>query len=226
MEFLLDTANIEKIKKYCEFMPVSGVTTNPSILSKENDPDFWGRLYAIREIIGQEGALHVQITGSTAEENVKEAELVAERLGRDTYIKVPVNRCGLKTMKLLKAEGFRITATAVFSAGQAMLAGAAGADYVAPYFNRMGANGIDSVHVISDIAELYAVNGIGTKIVAASFRSPTQIMDAMKAGAHAVTAAPEHFDPWFGNSLIDTAVGTFDADWRRIYGDRRIYELG
>lgn len=223
MELLLDTANLEEIKKYQEIYYITGVTSNPTILSREK-AEFFPQLLAIREMIGNK-QLHVQVTGSTCGEMQREAEAITKRLGQDTYIKVPANEEGLKTIKALKSEGLKVTATAVYMPQQAMLASVAGADYVAPYFNRMNNMNMDSKEAICKMAWLFKQYGRHTKILAASFKNTLQIMDALEAGAHAVTASVELYTQMVENPVIDSAIDGFLSDWKAVYGNKRIYEL-
>lgn len=189
MEIILDTANLEDIRRYNDIYDITGITSNPTILAKEK-AEFFPLLLEIRSIIGEK-QLHVQVTGSTCEEMLKEAEALTDRLGKDTYIKVPTNEEGIKTMKVLKSRGNRVTATAIYMPQQAMLAASVGADYVAPYFNRMNNMNVDSKKAIGDMAWLFEHNQIQTKIVAASFKNTQQVMEALMAGAQAVTVSPE-----------------------------------
>lgn len=223
MEILLDTANIKDIERYNEIYNITGVTSNPTIISREKK-DFFPTLLAIRKIIGDK-QLHVQVTGRTTEEQLKEARKITEVLGPDTYVKVPTNEVGIKTMKILKAQGYKITATAIYTAQQAVMAATVGADYVAPYFNRMCNNNYDAPAAIADIANIYSMYGIKTKILAASFKNPNQIMQSFLAGAEAVTAGPEMFTAMVESPLIDSAIDGFEKDWTGLYGDKRIYEL-
>ena len=224
MELLLDTANLEAIRKYCDYYNVIGVTTNPSILSREKGP-FFETCARIREIIGQEKQLHVQVTGRSCEEMLKEAEVITQRLGKDVYIKVPVIEEGVKAMKLMKARGLRVTATAVVSVQQAFLAGSVGADYVAPYANRMENLSIDPYEAVARIREIYDNQGITTKILGASFKNTQQVMRTFEMGAEAVTVAPELLTTMCSNAVTDLWVNNFEKDWINLYGDRRIYEL-
>ncbi len=223
MEIILDTANLEDIRRYNDIYDITGITSNPTILAKEK-AEFFPLLLEIRSIIGEK-QLHVQVTGSTCEEMLKEAEALTGRLGKDTYIKVPANEEGIKTMKVLKSRGNRVTATAIYMPQQAMLAASVGADYVAPYFNRMNNMNVDSKKAIGDMAWLFEHNQIQTKIVAASFKNTQQVMDALMAGAQAVTASPELYTQMVENPMIDSAIAGFAADWEATYGDKRIYEL-
>ena len=223
MEILLDTANIEQIKKYMALYQVVGVTTNPTIISREK-AEFWPLLEEIKGLIGDK-QLHVQVTAGTWEEMVKEAECILNRLGKDTYIKVPVNEQGVCAMKHLKAMGANVTATAVYSVQQAMLAASVGADYMAPYFNRMNNLNMDSKKVISEIADLYKIHDLPTKILAASFKNTEQVMDSLKVGAHAVTVSVDLLTTMVKNAIIDFAVDGFKKDWIHTYGNKKIYEL-
>lgn len=224
MEILLDTANVADIKKYNEIYDIVGVTTNPTIIAREK-AEFFPTLLEIREIIGAEKQLHVQVTAETCEEMLKEAEAIVSRLGNNTYIKVPTNEEGIKTMKLLKEKGYKVTATAIYTVQQAAMAASVGADYAAPYFNRMCNNNFDAVAAIGEMAELYALYNKPTKLLAASFKNPNQIMQALLAGAEAVTAAPELFTTMVESPLIDSAIAGFSKDWVSVYGEKKIYEL-
>lgn len=223
MEILLDTANLEQIKKYVGLYEITGVTSNPTIISREK-ADFWPLLTEIKKVIGEK-QLHVQVTADTWEEMLKEADCIRERLGKDTYIKVPTTEQGICAMKHLKEEGARVTATAVYTTQQAMMAASAGADYVAPYFNRMNNLNVDSKKVIGDMVQLFRVHGKPTKILAASFKNTEQVMDALTVGAQAVTVSVDLLTTMVENAIIDFAVDGFKKDWIKTYGDKKIYEL-
>ena len=223
MEILLDTANLEQIRKYTELYDITGVTSNPTIISREK-AEFWPLLLEVRKIIGDR-QLHVQVTADTWEEMIKEGECIREKLGKDTYIKVPTTEQGICAMKHLKAEGANVTATAVYTTQQAMMASSAGADYVAPYFNRMNNLNVDSKKVIGDMANLFKIHDKKTKILAASFKNTEQVMDALMVGAQAVTVSVDLLTTMVENAIIDFAVEVFKKDWIKTYGDKKIYEL-
>lgn len=225
MELLLDTANLETIRKYHDYYAVNGVTTNPTILSREKGP-FFETYEQIRNIIGQHRQLHVQVTARTCEEMLKEADAITTRLGKDIYIKVPVVEEGVKAMKLLKEDGYKVTATAVVSVQQAFLAGSVGADYVAPYVNRMENLNVDPFEAVTRIRNLFDRQNIPTKILGASFKNTQQVMQTYESGAEAVTVAPELLTMMCSNAVTDLWVANFEKDWEALFGDRRIYELG
>ena len=224
MEILLDTANIGTIKKYNDIYDVTGVTSNPTIISREKG-DFFAILCGIRKIIGDKKQLHVQVTADNCEEMLEEAEAIVKRLGKDTYIKVPTNEVGIKTMKALKADSYNVTATAIYTPQQAVMAASVGADYAAPYFNRMCNNNFNAPGAIAEMAEIYSMYGKKTKLLAASFKNTNQIMQALLAGAEAVTASPELYTQMVKSPLIDDAISRFNADWTKLYGNKKIYEL-
>ncbi|MEF9945481.1 MAG: fructose-6-phosphate aldolase [Lachnospiraceae bacterium] len=223
MEILLDTGNLEDIKKYSRIYNIVGVTTNPTIVSREHT-EFFPLLYKIKEIIGN-GQLHVQVTADTWEEMVKEAKCVLGQIDKDVYIKVPTTEIGVRAMKELKQKGVHVTATAIYTPQQAMVAASVGADYVAPYFNRMNNLNVDSAKAVADIARLYDIHSQPTKILTASFKNTQQIMEAMMAGSHAVTVPAELLTDMVKNAIIDFAVEGFHKDWVDTYGDKKIYEL-
>ena len=133
MRLIIDSANIEKIQEYVKYLPVEGVTTNPSILKKEGKIDFAQHIKQIREIIGTDKSMHVQTIASDYEGILKDAETIQRLIGEDTYIKIPANKDGLAAIKTLKAQGVKITATAIYNEIQAILATELNADFLAPY---------------------------------------------------------------------------------------------
>ena len=136
MKFIIDDADIAKIKDIYNTFAVDGVTTNPSILAKSGRQPY-EVLTEIREFIGPAAELHVQVIAPDAEGMVRDGHRIVEVLGKNTYVKVPTTKGGLRAMKLLHAEGIRVTATAIYTRMQAFLAAKAGADYAAPYVNRI-----------------------------------------------------------------------------------------
>lgn len=168
MLYVLDTANLEQIKRAFDLYPMSGVTTNPTIISKENR-NFLDILKEIREIIGEDKMLHVQAVSLKSEDIVREAEYLKKTIGGNIYIKVPVFAEGIKAMKILKKKGIKITATAIFTAQQALMAAIAGAEFVAPYVNRIDNITGNGINVVSQIVKLFVIHHIDAKVLAASF---------------------------------------------------------
>lgn len=219
MELMLDTANLKEIEYYNNIFPIIGVTSNPSILKKEGYIDVFEHLKTIREIIGRDKSLHVQLITDKSEEMIQEAYKIAENLGEDTYIKIPLNIEGLKTIKVLKKEDFKITATAIYTAAQGDFSIMAGADYIAPYFNRMENNNIHAAEVIHHFASLINTYNKNTKILAASFKNIGQVVKAYANGAHCATVDPEILSSALELPAIDNAILNFQKDWEGIHGE-------
>ena len=158
MKILLDTANVEKIREYIEALPIIGVTTNPTILTREGGTDPVDTLLRIRGVIGKDKQLHVQLTETTYQKMIEEAYIITRILGENTYVKVPISEVGLKVTKKLTEDGINVTQTAILTATQAMLAAEAGAKYVAPYVSRLDNIMGNGISTIADISEIF-VNG-------------------------------------------------------------------
>ena len=218
MEFILDTANLTAIQTALDLYPIDGVTTNPSILAKESGDDVFAHLKAIQQRLGLARSLHVQTLSQDAEGIQAEALILRQHLGSSIYVKIPTTPQGLKAMKALHAQGVRITATAIYSKLQAYLAINAGADYLAPYVNRMENLDIDAMDVLSSISTYIANANATTKIVAASFKNLSQINAAIEAGVHAVTVDPSLLDLVFASAPLAKAVTDFTRDFETRFG--------
>ena len=219
MEFIIDTINLEEIKDAVEYMPVVGVTSNPTIVKATAPKDFFAHMREIRKIIGNERSLHIQVISKECDEIVKEAHRILEEVDKDVYIKVPVSYEGVKAIKALKAEGINVTATAVYDLMQAYMALAAGSDYIAPYVNRIGNLGGDPFELIAQLQDRIETDGYDCKILAASFKGVQQVKDSFNCGAEAITAPVAVLKQIFANPNIEKAVDDFNNDWYSIYGE-------
>ena len=218
MRFLIDDANVAKIRDICDYYPVDGVTTNPSILAKSGRNPY-EVLREIRKIIGEEADLHVQVLSQRAEDMVEEGHRILSELGSGTFVKIPATQEGLKAMKILSREGRRVTATAIYMPMQAYLAGMAGADYAAPYVNRidnLGANGVETAKVIHDI---FKKNGLKTEVLAASFKNSQQVLELAKYGIGAATIAAEVIEGLLKNASVASAIEGFVSDFEALCGE-------
>ena len=227
MELMFDNANLETIKEFAQIYPYVGVTSNPTIIKKEGKIDFFEHFRKIREVIGKDRSLHIQVVSTTAEEIIKEAELITEKIDKDVYVKIPVTEEGLKAIKNLKARGFKITATAIYTKMQGLVAIAAGADYIAPYFNRIQSRGSDASATVECFKQNIDSFGKKTKILAASFHHGGQVIKALQAGAHAVTLQPELLRETIcvtPRNYIEDAVDTFAKDWQESQGSKNILD--
>ena len=224
MLYIIDTANLEKIAHCNEYYPIDGVTTNPTIISRENS-DFKKLITSIREIIGPDKMLHIQTTATNADQIVEEAKALHELLGENFYIKIPITEDGLKATMELKKLGIGVTVTAIFTQQQALMAAKAGADFVAPYINRLDNIVSDGVHVVEEIVQMFNRYDIKCKVLAASFKNSEQVHKVAMVGAQAVTISPDLFPHLIYHPLTMYAIDDFDKDWESVYGKKSVKEL-
>ena len=225
MKYLLDTANLDEIRELSEYLPIAGVTSNPTIVKREGAVPFFAHMREIRTIIGSLRPLHIQVTARDYDGMMRDAEAVFRHVDEKVFIKVPVDFAGVKVITALKRQGANVTATAVYGMDQAFIALEAGADCIAPYFNRMETLGVDAANVIGNIAGIINHYGYETEILAASFKQPAQIDRAILAGAHSITVSPSILREVFGKKIIKDAVQAFSDDWSDIYGGKMLAEL-
>ena len=226
MRIILDTANLKDIEYFNTYYPIEGVTTNPTILSKEGG-DVLKLLKDIRAIIGEEKELHVQVTETEYEKMVAEAKALVAYLGnkKNTFIKIPATDVGLRATKTLSDEGYGITVTAVLTATQALLAANSGAAYVAPYVSRLENILADGVGTVEDIAIMFANNGTKCQILAASFKTAKEVLDVATVGCHTATVGSEVMAKLLAHPTTDTSIAGFAADWKKAFGDTTLLAL-
>lgn len=224
MLYFLDSGHIDDVKYCNEFFPLAGVTTNPSLVAKEKT-EFYPLIKEIRSIIGKEKILHVQTTAKTAEEIVKEADKLQSEIGGRLFLKIPVSEEGLKATAMLKDHEIGVTMTAIFTPQQALIAARAGADYVAPYVNRLDNITADGVGVVADIVSLFETYGLGCEVLGASFKNVQQINNVALAGCDNVTINADLFRQLISHPLTDDAVNKFDSDWKAVYGEKTILDF-
>lgn len=224
MIYILDTADIEAIKHCNEFYPLAGVTTNPSIISKENT-DFWKLVKEIRSIIGEEKMLHVQTVQTKADKIVEEAKLLKKELGGELFVKIPIGEEGLKATMELKKLGIGVTMTAIFTPAQALIAAKAGASFVAPYVNRLDNIIGDGTEVVAQIVELLENYSLDCKVLAASFKNAEQVHKCALYGCHSVTVSADIMKTLISHPMTDAAIDGFEKDWKRVYGDKTILDF-
>jgi len=217
MIYFLDTADVAAIARLADLYPVAGVTTNPTLIAREKRP-LADILRDIRAVIGARRMLHVQVTAPTADVMIVEAERLRDVVGDGFHPKVPVTPEGLKAIRLLAERGFSVTATAIVTAQQALLAAVAGAAFTAPYVNRLDNIGADGVKVVSDIARLFQIHGMKAKLLTASFKNVQQVQDVAMAGAHSATVPPDILEALLRHPLTDQGVAGFMSDWGEAYG--------
>ncbi|WOV84649.1 fructose-6-phosphate aldolase [Sporosarcina jeotgali] len=209
MKFFIDTANFEEIKEAHSWGILSGVTTNPSLVAKENI-SFHDRLKEITALVP--GSVSAEVIALDAEGMIKEGRELAA-LAPNITVKLPMTPEGLKACSVFAAEGIKTNVTLIFSANQALMAARAGATYVSPFIGRLDDIGQDGLALIETIADIFTIHNIDTEIIAASIRSPQQITNGALAGAHISTVPFKVLQQLFSHPLTDKGIEQFLKDW-------------
>ncbi len=220
MEFILDTADVQEIKNLNELLTVAGVTTNPTIITKSGK-DFQTTVKEIIEVLDEEQTFFIQAISATCEEIVEEAKYIDSLRKKNIYVKIPVTHEGLKAIKECKKLGIGVLATAIYTADQAFMAAMNGADYLAPYVNRMENYG-DGIKEVKDLIEMLRVNGLNSKVVAASFKNKKQVHELIVAGIQAVTVPVDVAYAMINHPGTEIAVGEFTENWNKAFGRRTL----
>ncbi|SFQ96185.1 fructose 6-phosphate aldolase [Enterobacter sp. kpr-6] len=216
MELYLDTSDVAAVKKLARIFPLAGVTTNPSIVAAGKIP-LEDLLPALQDALGGKGRLFAQVMSTTAEGMVMDARKLRSIIA-DIVVKVPVSAEGLAAIKLLKAEGIPTLGTAVYGAGQGLLSALAGAEYVAPYVNRVDAQGGDGIQTVCDLQQLLTLHAPGAKVLAASFKTPRQALDCLLAGCESITLPLDVAQQFIAAPAVDAAIAKFEQDWQGAFG--------
>ncbi|QTD40742.1 fructose-6-phosphate aldolase [Sporosarcina sp. Te-1] len=209
MKFFIDTANFEEIKEAHSWGILSGVTTNPSLVAKEN-VSFHDRLREITALVP--GSVSAEVISLDAEGMIKEGRELA-KIAPNITVKLPMTPEGLKACSVFSKEGIKTNVTLIFSANQALLAARAGATYVSPFLGRLDDIGQEGIQLISTIADIFTIHNIDTEIIAASIRGPQHITDAALAGAHIATTPFKVLQQLFHHPLTDKGIEQFLKDW-------------
>jgi len=212
MKIFLDTANIDSIKKFVDLGIVDGITTNPTLLLKENkDP-----IDAMKRIVKLvDGPVSLEIV-ATEYDNIMEESLKLANYGDNVVVKIPMNIAGLKAINSLSKRGIKTNVTLIFSANQALLAAKAGATYVSPFIGRLDDMGHDGLTVISDIVQIFSNYDITTQVLVASIRHPIHVIESAKLGADVVTLPPEILQKMIHHALTDKGLDIFLTDWEKL----------
>jgi len=212
MKFFIDTANVDEIKKANELGVLDGVTTNPSLVSKE------GREFEelIKEICGiVDGPVNAEVVSMDAEGMINEAkELV--KLADNIVVKIPLIKEGLKAVKALTGEGIKTNVTLCFSAIQALMAAKAGAAYISPFVGRLDDISYRGMDLIEQIVTIYDNYGFDTEVIVASIRNPIHVLDAALMGADISTIPYKVMEQLIKHPLTDIGLEKFLADWKKM----------
>jgi len=217
MIYMADTANLDELRELYTFFPLEGVTTNPTILS-HTGRKLSEAIKGIQELIGT-GMVHVQMISAESDDMVSEAKKYRSYFdfGDNFYAKIPVTTNGYRAMRILKDAGIKVTATAIFTQQQALVAMKAGADFVAPYVNRLDNISSHGIEVVGDIVQNIAIYGLKGKVLAASFKTVDQIYRVSMAGSHAATISPELLYQLIKHPMTDIGVKQFEIDAEGLY---------
>jgi transaldolase len=212
MKFFLDTANLNEIREAASFGMADGVTTNPSLISKEGGVDFKQHIAAICEIV--QGPVSAEVTSQDTEGMLREGREYS-KIAPNVVIKCPLTREGLKATRQLSDEGTRVNVTLCFSAAQAILAAKAGASFISPFLGRLDDIGHNGLYVLQEIIEVYQNYSWKTEVLAASLRHPLHVIEAAKMGADIATMPYKVIDQLFNHPLTDKGQAQFLADWAK-----------
>ncbi len=214
MKIFLDSANLESIRKFNDMGLLDGITTNPSLMSKEggNPKDV---MQEITKII--KGDVSLEVVSTEYSGMIEEGKRLRQ-YGKNVVVKVPMTSDGLKACKSLSSEGIPVNVTLVFSPNQALLAAKSGAKYVSPFIGRLDDVGQDGMKLIGDIKKIFDnyQDDFKTQILVASIRHPIHVIDAAKIGAHVVTLPPAVLDKMLQHPLTNIGLEHFLSDWKKL----------
>ncbi|MCA9767021.1 MAG: fructose-6-phosphate aldolase [Carnobacterium sp.] len=211
MKFFLDTANIEEIKRINELGLVDGVTTNPTLISKEGRP-FEEVIKEICSIV--KGPVSAEVIGLNAEEMIKEAREIAT-WAKNVVVKIPMTEEGLKAVNILSNEGIKTNVTLIFTISQGLMATKAGASFISPFLGRLddiGSNGVELVRNLRTVLDNY---GYETEIIAASVRNIGHLESVAEVGSHIATVPGSLFPKLWSHPLTDSGIEDFLEDWKK-----------
>lgn len=217
MQFFVDTANIEDIKKANEMGVVCGVTTNPSLIAKEGR-DFVEVIKEITAIVNGPISGEVKATTVDSKGMIEEGREIAA-IHPNMVVKIPMTVEGLKACKVLSSEGIKTNVTLIFTANQALLAARAGATYVSPFLGRLDDISVCGVDLIDTIARIFKVAGIESQIIAASVRNPVHVIDCALAGADIATVPYSIIEQMTKHPLTDSGILKFQEDYKAAFGE-------
>ena len=212
MKIFLDTASIESIKKFVDMGIVDGITTNPTLISREKGhPED-----IMREIVKiVKGPVNLEVVATKTEEMVEEG-LRLKKFGENVIVKVPMTSDGLKAVRKLAENKIKTNVTLIFSSNQALLAAKAGASYVSPFIGRLDDAGQEGMTVIKEIVHIFGNYGYSSEVLVASVRHPIHVIEAGKLGAHIVTLPPDILGKMLTHPLTDKGLALFLSDWEKV----------
>ncbi len=217
MELYLDTANVAEVERLARIFPIAGVTTNPSIIAASKE-SIWEVLPRLQKAIGDEGILFAQTMSRDAQGMVEEAKRLRYAIP-GIVVKIPVTSEGLAAIKILKRGYYYTWHSPVHSgAAQGLLAALAGAKYVAPYVNRVDAQGGDGIRTVQELQALLEMHAPESMVLAASFKTPRQALDCLLAGCESITLPLDVAQQMLNTPAVESAIEKFEHDWNAAFG--------
>lgn len=211
MKIFLDTANLEQIKKYNDLGLLDGITTNPTLLSKENEDPETTMAEIVRTV---KGPVSLEVISTDYEGTMREGTALS-KYGSNVVVKIPMTAEGLKAVKQFHSQRIKTNVTLVFSPNQALLAAKAGASYVSPFIGRLDDIGEIGMDVVRDIVQIFKNYSFSTEVLVASIRHPLHVIDAAKLGADVVTLPPDVLGKMINHPLTDSGLARFLEDWKK-----------
>jgi transaldolase len=212
MKFFIDTANLQEIRDASALGLIDGVTTNPTLVSKEGDVDFKQHIAAICAIVP--GPVSAEVTSLDTDGMLREGREYAQ-IASNVVVKCPLTRDGLKATKILTEEGTRVNVTLCFSATQAILAAKAGAAFISPFIGRLDDVGQNGLQLLEEIIDIYGNYGWSTEVLAASIRNPIHVVEAARMGADIATLPFKVIEQLIKHPLTDKGLDGFLTDWKK-----------
>jgi transaldolase len=216
MQFFLDSANYDEIAWAVDYGLIDGVTTNPTLLSRETT-DWKTQARKIVDLV--DGPVSLEVVGTEAEAMIEEAKALVE-FGDNVVVKIPLLLEGMKAVKELSALGIKTNVTLCFSPLQALLAAKAGATYISPFIGRLDDIGQNGMELIEQVVTIYENYGYETNVLVASVRNPMHIADAAMLGADVVTIPAKVIKQIAAHPLTDKGLESFLADWDKVFGGK------
>lgn len=213
MKIFLDTANIDEIRETVSLGVVDGVTTNPSLISKENRGDYKDVMKEICDIV--QGPVSAEVVSDDCDEMIRQAHDLV-KISDHIVIKIPLIAEGIKAVKQLSADNINTNVTLCFSANQAILAAKAGATYISPFVGRLDDVGIDGMGLIANIVEIYENYAFSTQVLVASIRHTQHVLDSATLGADVATIPTKVLMQMLKHPLTDTGIAAFNKDWEKV----------
>ena len=217
MKFFIDTANLDEIREAASLGVLDGVTTNPSLVAKEGDLDFYEHLARICEIV--DGPVNGEVVSTDTEGMLREGHALV-KIHPNMVVKLPTTKDGVRACKALSDEGIKVNMTLVFSAPQALVVAKAGAAFVSPFVGRLDDIATTGMNLVREIVDIFDNYEFGTEVLVASVRNPIHIVESARMGADVVTVPPAVIDHCFKHPLTDIGLEKFLKDWEKAQATR------